>query len=116
MLTLLSERRLPERGSPGVRLLDLGGGYLWMGSQDWRKLAWEWRPASQMVDPILYKCDVFGTACVSCQCQVASVVGELLNQAHGRKSQVDSLRNRIHRLDSHVHNLATEMQGLKGQV
>jgi hypothetical protein len=40
----------------------------------------------------------------------------LLNQAHGRKSQVDSLRNRIHRLDSHVHNLATEMQGLKGQV
>jgi hypothetical protein len=66
----IAERRLPERGSPGIRLLDLGGGYLWMGSQDWRKLAWEWRPASEMVDPILYKCDVFGTVCVSCQCWV----------------------------------------------
>lgn len=58
-LTLLLERRLPERCPSGITLLDFDGGYLWMGSQDWRKLAWEWRLVLEMVGPILlYKCDV----------------------------------------------------------
>jgi TATA-binding protein-associated factor Taf7 len=41
---------------------------------------------------------------------------ELWKLVRDRRRQVDSLRNRIHRMDSDVHNLTTEMEELKGQV